>query len=152
MQFRYIPPAREEWRAFFIQIAGSLFALLAIAWWQALQAHFNVALFAGTGLGILYLLFTSAGQLHTKSRRARNIVIELRPEALAIRDRAREDVIPWSQVKRCEAAGTKVEVTWVENGAQRKWSFAPRDVLDGQTLAREVKQRATPNFIALDAK
>lgn len=152
MQFRYIPPAREEWRAFFIQIAGSLFALSALAWWQAWQAHFNIALFGGSTLGVLYLLFNSAAHLHGKWRRSRDSMVELRPDALVLHEGTVENVVAWRQIKRCEAAGAHVRVTWAEGEKDRTWSFAPREVLDGQTLARELKQRATPNFIALEAK
>jgi hypothetical protein len=152
VQFRYIPPAREEWRALFIQIAGSLFALLGLAWWQALQPHFNIALFGGSTLGVLYLLFNSAAHLNGKWRRSRDSIVELTPEALVLYEGSVESVVAWRQIKRCEAAGARVQVTWTDGEKERSWNFAPRDVMDGQTLARELKQRATPNFIALEAK
>lgn len=152
MEFRYTPPAPEEWRAVFIQIAGSLLAFLLYSWWQALQPHFNIALFLGITFGLLYLLFRSAAHLNAKWRRSRAATIELTPDALLLRENGRETLVPWSRIKRCEAVETKVQITWTEGDTERSWSFSPREVADGQTLAREMRQRATPNFIALEAR
>ena len=150
MIFRYAPPAPEEWRAFWIQCAGCAGLLVVASLISAVRS--NPILLLGAALGVLYLVAQSGIALRRKSQRARHVDIELRTDALVLRDSGTEDSIPWRSITRCEAVGAAVRIRWNENETQREWSFAPREIIDGQTLAREVKQRATPNFIALEAK
>ena len=150
MIFRYAPPAPEEWRALWIQAGGSC-ALLAAACFTPLLRT-NPPVLAGVTLGILYLVAQTAVTLWRKTRRARSFTIELRPTALVLHDGPDETIIPWTTIQRCEPQGTDIRVTWREPQSERTWAFAPRTIIDGQTLAREIKQRSIPNFIALDAK
>ena len=145
MTFRFLPPAPEEWRAFWIQCGGCFLAMLAAFGFPAVRANSTVLI--GVSLGVTFLLFGSARSLIERRKRARSWRIELSALHLTIHQTA-ETVISWRDIVRCEAVENRVRIVTNDSA----WEFAPREWENGQALAREVKQRATPGFISLEAK
>ncbi|HEX8550317.1 MAG TPA: hypothetical protein VF681_02050 [Abditibacteriaceae bacterium] len=143
--FRYHAPAPEEWRAFAVQAFGSLGAFAVLLCFPAVRS--NSTVLCGVAVGVVYLLTQSALVLWKKWRRARIDCIEVAPEALRVSGSANFEVL-WRDVLRCEAVENRVRVVWKKGF----WEFAPREIIEGQTLLSEINTRAKPNFIALEAK
>ena len=145
MTFRFLPPAPEEWRAFWVQCGGCALALVVALCIPPVRS--NSVVLCGVALGVAFLLFQSARALTGKRKRAQTWRVEISSQSLNI-FQARETVILWRDISRCEAVENKVVIV-TDKG---EWGFAPREWENGQALAREIKQRATPGFISLEAR
>jgi hypothetical protein len=147
--FHYHPPAREEWRAFAVQTVGSLGAFGTL--WCFPDVRSNSTLLCGVALGVVYLLAQSTYVLWKKWQRARIACIEIAPDELRVSGDMNY-VVLWRDVLRCEAVENRVRVVWRDGSKEIFWEFTPREIIDGQTLLREINTRAKPNFIALEAR
>ena len=145
MTFRFLPPAPEEWRAFWVQCGGCVLALFAAFGFPGVRSYSTVLI--GVTLGVSFLLFQSARSLIERRKCAGSWRIELSAQQMTIHQK-KETVILWRDIVRCEAVENSVQIVTKDG----KWEFAPREWENGQALAREVKQRATPGFISLEAK
>lgn len=154
MTFRFHPPAPEEARAFAIQLAGSMLALLALAWvfWRA--PSLRPALL-GAALGLITIVARSAWALELRARRSHLGGIEVDEQSVRLSDGRREQALAWSQIEVCEVRGGKLHLS----GAGIELDISAREVEDGVKLIEEIAARwknggkrgfvAPSNFIPL---
>jgi hypothetical protein len=136
--FHYLPPALEEWRAFWIQLSGSIAALAIVGLWLAPRADVPSAILGGVLLGTVYIVWRTLQRLRQKLRRANRESITIDDHALTLTDeRGQQQTLPWRDIHSSHAQGNTVVLTWQDGS----WSFSPRDVEDGTTLAREIAHR-----------
>ena len=147
--FRYFAPSSEEQRAFAIQFAGTIAALvvLGILVWRANDAMMrSVAI--GAGLGAVWLLVRAAWQLELKARRSATQMIGVADDGLHLIDGEDERILNWADWQGKVRAGklvlTPKEDTEDTEGAE-SFEFSARETEEGmqliESIARHLRRR-----------
>ena len=158
-EFRFVPPAPEEARAFALQLAGSLLALLGLAlvFWR-LESLRPVSL--GAAAGLIYVVARSAWALELRARRSQLGGIAVDEAGVRLHDGRREQALAWSQIQTCEVRGGKLHLNGAGDAGERiELAISAREVEDGVKLIEEIAVRwknggkrgfvAPSNFIPL---
>lgn len=135
-EFRFLPPAPQEARAFAIQFVGSLLALLglALAFWRL--ESLRPALL-GAALGLIYIVARSAWALELRARRSQLGGIEVDDVGVRWSDGRREQTLLWSQIEACEVRGGKLHLS----GAGAQIEVSAREVEEGMKMIEEISAR-----------
>ena len=161
--FRFFPPSVEEQRAFFVQLAGTLFSLavIGVLVWQSREAGLRGVLL-GAGLGVLYLLVRAAWQLERKVARAQHGEISIREDGISHTNyKGETSFIPWENIAALEVVAGQLQLTW-SNEKNRKCELrlSAREIEDGMELIQLIAARGrstsaastSTNFIPLEPK
>ena len=156
--FRYFAPSSEEQRAFAIQFAGTVAALLVLAFlvWRVNDAMMR-SVVIGAGLGTIWLLVRTAWQLELKARRSATQMIGVDDDGLHLIDGENERVLHWADWQGEVRAG-KLVLTQKEGS--ESFEFSARETEDGmkliESIARHLRgeKEFTPptNFIPLSPR
>ena len=135
-EFRFLPPAPEEARAFAIQFVGSLLALLglALAFWRLESMRPAVV---GAALGLITIVARSAWALELRARRSQRGGIEVGDAGVRWSDGRREQTLLWSEIEACEVRGGKLHLC----GAGAEIEVSAREVEDGMKMIEEISAR-----------
>ncbi len=134
--FRYFAPAHEEQRAFAIQFAGTLVALLMLAFivWRVNDAMIRSVLI-GAGLGTVWLLGRAAWQLELKARRSATQMIGVDEDGLHLINGDNERVLSWPDWEGEVRAG---KLVLKAKEGEEIFEFSARETEDGMQLIESI--------------
>ena len=134
--FRYFAPSHEEQRAFAIQFAGTIAALLVLAFivWRVDNAMIR-AVTIGAGLGTIWLLVRTAWQLELKARRAATKMIGVADDGLHLIDGDNERVLNWPNWEGEVRAG---KLVLKQKEGVESFEFSARETEDGMKLIESI--------------
>lgn len=151
--FRFLPPSRDETRAFYVFAFGAFLGQL-VAFFLALSAP-NAAASAvaiGGGLAILYRFGTATWQFDSRRRRARKASIQLEGNGFRfVNEAGKSTFVRWDEIESAESKNGRLQITF----GGRKWGFGAREVENGMVLTQEIlrrvaKPKSVSNYIPLE--